>query len=114
MSCNCKNDKKSAPVSSDTPKSGLKVINTIVNFITFLLVFSFSIPLIIPIIAYLFFKLIVLKDNTVNMFPLFYKMGKTLAQSVKSDDDTDDGEVDYSDNYEFELEDIELVNVEDK
>ena len=112
MSCNCKKTNTNLEIEKTESTNGLKILNTIVNFLTFLLVFVISIPIVIPFVGYLLFKAIVLKDNTINTFNLFYKMGKKL---MERGDSSDDGEFDDddNDNYELELEDVELVNVEE-
>jgi hypothetical protein len=109
MSCNCK--KPSNELSSNDIKSngGYKVLNTIINFITFLIVLTITIPFVIPLLGYLLFKSIVLKDSTINTFNLFYLIGKKLIK-----DDGDDGEDLDNEEYELELEDLELVNLNDK
>lgn len=111
MSCNCK--KPSNELSSNDIKSngGYKVLNTIINFITFLIVFIISTPLVIPLLGYLLFKSIVLKDSSINTFNLFYLIGKKL---IKEDNDLNDGEDFDNEEYELELEDLELVNLNDK
>lgn len=112
MSCNCKKPNTNLEIEKIESTNGLKILNTIVNFLTFLLVFVISIPIVIPFVGYLLFKAIVLKDNTINTFNLFYKMGKKLMERGDSSDDGEFGD-DDNDNYELELEDVELVNVEE-
>jgi hypothetical protein len=111
MSCNCKKPNTNLELEKTETTNRLKILNTIFNFLTFLLVFVISVPMVVPFVGYLLFKSIVLKDNTINTFNLFYKIGKKL---MESEDSSDDGELeDDDDNYELELEDVELVNVEE-
>jgi hypothetical protein len=110
MSCNCKKPSNELESNSTKSDSNYKIINIFVNFLIFLILFVISIPLIIPFVGYILFKVIVLKDNTINTFNLFYKLGKKLMEKENESDDID---FEDDDNYELELDDVELVNVDE-
>ena len=55
MSCNCKKPNTNLEIEKIESTNGLKILNTIVNFLTFLLVFVISIPIVIPFVGYLLF-----------------------------------------------------------
>jgi hypothetical protein len=112
MSCNCKNQSDETNVEKTEATKNVKVLNTIVNFLIFLILFVISVPLVIPFVGYMLFKSIVLKDNTINTFNLFYSLGKKLMEKESESDDIDFDDED-DDNYELELEDVELVNIDE-
>jgi hypothetical protein len=112
MSCNCKNQNDETNIEKIEITKNVKFLNTIVNFLIFLILFVISVPLIIPFVGYMLFKAVVLKDNTINTFNLFYNLGKKLMEKENESDDIDLDDED-DDNYELELEDVELVNVDE-
>ena len=113
MSCNCKKPNTNLELEKTETTKRLKILNTVINFITFLLLFVISVPMVIPFVGYMLFKSIVLKDSTVNTFNLFYKLGKKLIEKEDKINDEDNEFDDEDDNYEWELEDVELVNIEE-
>lgn len=114
MSCNCKNSNNELEFEKIETTNKVKVLNIIINFLTFLLLFIISVPVVIPLVGYLLFKLVVLKDNTINMFGLLYKLGKKLLDKETDEIDDELNDDDDDDDYELELEDVEVVNIEEK
>jgi hypothetical protein len=84
MSCNCKNSKIAEPLSPNEKTLGGKLKKYIFNFIKYLLVISISAILVIPVLLIVLFRVIVLKNNEINLLPGMIKM---FGQNKKSKTD---------------------------
>ena len=108
MSCNCKNTSIDNEFEKTSKQNNTKVINTILNFITFVIVTVIVIPLIIPYMVYILFKTIVLRNSDVNISSTLLKISKKLIEKEGNDDNEEDYQL-YENN-EYELMDVEPVN----
>lgn len=97
MSCNCKNSKIVEPISPNEKTLGGKLKNYTFNFIKYLLIISISAILVMPVLLIVLFRVIVLKNNEINLLP---GMIKIFGQNKKSKTDEMFDEVNLLNNVE--------------
>ena len=108
MSCNsCK--KKQTPITNlsekNTPNSRLSIFfGYVLKVFSFLIVFSLTIPIIIPLLGFVLFKTIVL-NKSLDIYPMILYIGKKIFSDKKEDEEEE--EVDLS---ELNDDDYELIN----
>jgi hypothetical protein len=84
MSCNCKNPKIVENNSTTEKNVGTKLKKYFLNTIFYLIVLAISSILIIPVFVVVLFRVIVLKNNEINLLPGMVKM---FGQNKKSKTD---------------------------
>lgn len=110
MSCNCKNPKNKTEQSKIVNKSD-KVLNTIVNLILYFIALGITSIVIIPLMAFVLFRVIVLGKHQYDVLPLALKLFKSKNKDNDDDDDDDDEDDDEIEHLDSEyFKEVEVLN----
>jgi len=111
MSCNSCKDPKKKSNQSEVVKKSDKVVNTVINLILYLIALSVTSIVIIPLMAFVLFRVIVLGRHEYDVVPLALKLFKSKNKGNDKNDDDDDDEEDDIENLDEEyFKEVEVLN----